>query len=174
MFQCKHGVYISLTQRQSARGYTGARDKPATFHLTGWPLQLASSHSRTTEQLSNVFQGWYSLCRAWIPIHTHPPPLPLWWLCGERKKAIEIKCNNDSVRSTSLTLKGIHMLDVDKKIKDTLQGNPYVKDINSLCAHLVYHLCRIITIFPIYHLSCIQTNEDKATLYYTSLTSESI
>lgn len=46
------------------------------------------------ELILKIFNNpwWYSLCRASIPTHTHPPPRPLWSLC--RGKIQHLKRND--------------------------------------------------------------------------------
>lgn len=99
--RCK--VYIRLLFKGNLPGDILGTGPETNLQLSTYrrASEAASSHSRTNEQLSNVFHGWYSLCRVWIPTHTHPPPLPLWWLCGERKETFEINCYRDSILPTS-------------------------------------------------------------------------
>lgn len=65
-------IFILLKMICQGRNCRKRQEQTRNFPLTGWPLSV-----HTNEQLGNVFHGWYSLCRAWIPAHTHPPPLPL-------------------------------------------------------------------------------------------------
>lgn len=93
----ENGILMSLTCLITSFVMTSQSFNPPIKHkpctqiymsLTHWQTWNPSLnhhkrcrvHSAVHGQSCNVFHGWYSLCRAWIPAHTHPPPLPLLWL----------------------------------------------------------------------------------------------